>query len=94
MSDRRGDGSDSVGSAFTAGRRLFDPASDMDPDTPMLLETADVAESLDLSVTRVKELADSGALHVVARTKRGNRLFRPSDIERERRQREQDRSRG
>lgn len=54
-----------------------------------LLEPGDVARELDLSASMVRVLVSAGALRTVARTRRGVRLFDPSELERLRLQRAQ-----
>jgi DNA-binding transcriptional MerR regulator len=54
-----------------------------------LLETGSVSRVLDVSAEWVRYLADSGQLPPCALTERGRRLFRPADVEKLRRLREQ-----
>jgi len=52
-----------------------------------LYEVLDVAKLLGLSPASVRRLADEGKLRIRAITPRGQRLFRPEDAERLRRER-------
>lgn len=46
-----------------------------------MLTTAEVAEMLHLHVNTVKRLADRGELKFVRVTRRGDRRYRPEDVE-------------
>lgn len=60
-----------------------DPRDSADvTEAPLLLQPFDVAQELGCSPSRVRDLADDGTLRVAARTKRGGRLFRATDVER------------
>ena len=59
------------------------------PTEPLLLEPTDAGHRLGLSASRVRALADEGRLPIAAKTSRGLRLFRPADVERLRKEREE-----
>jgi DNA-binding transcriptional MerR regulator len=55
----------------------------------MLYEAADAARRVGLTPETIKRHADDGTLPLAARTPRGTRLFRPADVDRFAREREQ-----
>jgi DNA-binding transcriptional MerR regulator len=46
-----------------------------------LLESSDAGRALDVTAKEIHRLTDRGILTPVARTVRGSRLYRPSDVE-------------
>lgn len=70
----------------TAGCMAAAPLTHADLDEP-LLEPADAGRELGVTPKQINRLADRGVLPPVARTVRGTRLFRRSDVERVREER-------